>query len=186
MFGISPLWFTKISLCPCVCACVYVLVYVTKVTHGVAPNKRNLQSSQSDWTASVCWYHAQSLTSRHRDEIVHVQGFLWEGPRQQLGSKDGVLLWRQLQRTPQEPQPWRPPPQQRRGGGLQPPLAGDLPAAARGLQSAVNNSTSTWDLSFAPRYLVFNVVQMPFLPLNRLWVHFKRAILKLDFLRWLK
>lgn len=173
---------SKKTLYALVCVSVCLRACVTKVTHSVAPNKHNLQSFQSDWTASVCWYHAPSLTSRHRDEIVHVQGFLWEGPRQQLGSKDGVLLRRQLQRTPQEPQPRRPPPQQRRGGGLQLPSAGDLPAAALGLQSAVNNSTSTCNLSFAPRHfrpLVFNVVQMSFLTFNR-------AILELEYLRWFK
>lgn len=37
----------------CVCACEEN----KKVTQSVAPNKHNLQSHQSDWTVSVCWYH---------------------------------------------------------------------------------------------------------------------------------
>lgn len=92
-----------------------------------------------------------------------------------------MLLRRQLQRTPQEPQPRGPPPQQCWGRGLQPPPAGDHRAAAHGLHSAVNFSTSACNISFAPRHFCPHVVQISILIPHRL--HFTREILKLEYLR---
>lgn len=79
-----------------------------------------------------------AVTSRHRGEVLHIQGILQQGSRQQLWSQDGMLFHWRLQRSAQEPQPRRPSPQRCRGSGHQPHLAGHGPAAAHGLHSALN------------------------------------------------
>lgn len=136
------------DLCMPICVCVCVRQKSESVGGSSSGSKQSYQvSTQPSITSKRCRHHASSplvsaLISRHRDEVVHVQGFLRQGPRRQLRGQDGMLFRRRLQRAPQEPQPRGPPPQPQRrwGSGLQSGPAGRGPAAARGLQSDVNAS----------------------------------------------
>lgn len=83
----------------CTPICVYVCVCEEKKSSSGSQRHTKLTQAVSlqSLTVNACRHHAAlplSLSLRHRNEVVHVQGFLRQGSRRQLRSQDGMLLWR--------------------------------------------------------------------------------------------